>query len=66
VNPETQIPVHIAYFTVRVEADGTLRSFGDVYGHNAKLISAMGLGAPDPVPEIVAEIVPAAANTLSP
>ena len=66
VNPETQIPVHIAYFTVRVEADGSLRSFGDVYGHNAKLIAAMGLGAPDPVPEIVAEIVPAAANTLSP
>ena len=66
VNPETQIPVHIAYFTVRVEADGSLRSFGDVYGHNAKLIEAMGLGAPDPVPEIVAEIVPPAANTLSP
>lgn len=66
VNPEAQIPVHIAYFTVRVEADGSLRSFGDVYGHNAKLISAMGLAAPDPVPEIVAEIVPAAANTLSP
>lgn len=66
VNPEAQIPVHIAYFTVRVEADGSLRSFGDVYGHNAKLIEAMGLGAPDPVPEIVAEIVPPAANTLSP
>lgn len=66
VNPETQIPVHIAYFTIRVEADGSLRSFGDVYGHNAKLISAMGLGAPDPIPEIVAEAVPAAANALSP
>jgi murein L,D-transpeptidase YcbB/YkuD len=66
VNPEAQIPVHIAYFTVRVEADGSLRSFGDVYGHNAKLIEAMGLGAPEPAPEIVAEIVPAAANTLSP
>jgi murein L,D-transpeptidase YcbB/YkuD len=67
VNPEHQIPVHIAYFTVRVEADGSLRSFGDVYGHNAKLIAAMGLGAPDPIPEIVAEAaVPAAANALSP
>lgn len=66
VNPEHQIPVHIAYFTIRVEADGSLRSFGDVYGHNAKLIAAMGLGAPDPIPEIVAEAVPAAANALSP
>ncbi|OYX05821.1 MAG: hypothetical protein B7Z15_16735 [Rhizobiales bacterium 32-66-8] len=67
VNPQTPIPVHIAYFTVRVQADGSLRSFGDVYGHNAKLIAAMGLGTPDPVPEIVAEIAPpAAANTLAP
>ncbi|UJW87503.1 L,D-transpeptidase family protein [Devosia sp. SL43] len=66
VNPEKQIPVHIAYFTIRVEADGSLRSFGDVYGHNAKLISAMGLDAPDDIPEIVAEAVPAAANALSP
>ena len=64
VNPEHQIPVHIAYFTVRVDTDGTLRSFGDVYGHNAKLIAAMGLGAPDPVPEIVAEAAPA--DDLSP
>ncbi|WP_224703526.1 L,D-transpeptidase family protein [Devosia aquimaris] len=55
VNPQTQIPVHIAYFTLRVEADGSLRSFDDVYGHNAKLIAAMGLGAPAPQPEIVAE-----------
>jgi L,D-transpeptidase YcbB len=55
VNPEQQIPVHIAYFTVRVEPDGTLRSFDDVYGHNAKLIAAMGLGAPVATPAIVAE-----------
>ena len=25
----------------RVEEDGTLRSFGDVYGHNAKLIELL-------------------------
>ena len=43
VNPDHQIPVHLTYFTLRVEPDGTIRSFGDVYGHNAKLIEAMGL-----------------------
>lgn len=64
VNPDKQIPVHIAYFTVRAEADGALKSFGDVYGHNAKLIAAMGLGAPAPAPEIIAEAAPA--GDLSP
>ena len=44
VNPQTQIPVHLAYFTVRPNADGSLRSFADVYGHNAKVIAALGLG----------------------
>ena len=58
VNPQSQIPVHIAYFTLRAEADGTLRSFGDVYGHNAKLIAAMGLDRPAIAPEIVADATP--------
>jgi murein L,D-transpeptidase YcbB/YkuD len=56
VNPEKQIPVHIAYFTLRVGADGAMTSFGDVYGHNAKLIAAMGLGKPAMAPEIIAEV----------
>lgn len=63
VNPEHQIPVHIAYFTVRVAPDGTLRSFSDIYGHNAALIAAMGLATPAPMPEIVAE---AGDGTISP
>ncbi len=54
VNPQTQIPVHLAYFTLRVDADGTIRSYGDVYGHNEKLIAAMGLDAA-PQPAIIAE-----------
>jgi murein L,D-transpeptidase YcbB/YkuD len=58
VNPQTQIPVHLAYFTLRVEADGTIRSYGDVYGHHAKLIAAMGLDRPAIAPEIVAEAGP--------
>src|SRR5690606_16497567 len=58
VNPETQIPVHIAYFTLRVGDDGALKSFGDVYGHNAKLIAALGLDRPALAPEIIAEAAP--------
>jgi len=65
VNPEKQIPVHLAYFTLRVEADGTLRSYGDIYGHNARLIAAMGLAQPDLAPEIIAEATPVV-DELSP
>ena len=65
VNPDHQIPVHIAYFTIRVEADGSLKGFDDVYGHNQKLIAAMGLGPAAPAP-IVAEAETAVDNTLSP
>lgn len=36
-NLSTKVPVHLAYFTLRVEDDGTIRSFGDVYGHNERL-----------------------------
>jgi murein L,D-transpeptidase YcbB/YkuD len=65
VNPDHQIPVHIAYFTIRVDADGSLKSFGDVYGHNAKLIAAMDLVQPEIAPEIVAEAAPVV-NELAP
>ncbi|WP_240230598.1 L,D-transpeptidase family protein [Devosia lacusdianchii] len=67
VNPDKQIPVHIAYFTVRVQPDGSLKSFGDVYGHNAKLIAAMGLEQPTPsaIPDITADAAPVV-NELSP
>ncbi|HZY48576.1 MAG TPA: L,D-transpeptidase family protein [Devosia sp.] len=38
---KTHIPVHLMYFTLRVDDDGTIRSYGDVYGHNKKLIDLM-------------------------
>ncbi len=41
VNPDHVIPVHLAYFTIRVLPDGTLKSFDDVYGHNAAVIAAL-------------------------
>jgi murein L,D-transpeptidase YcbB/YkuD len=38
---KNHVPVHLAYFTLRVDPDGTIRSFGDVYGHNKKLIKLL-------------------------
>lgn len=42
-NLENHIPVHISYFTLRVDENGTIRSYGDVYGANKKLIELLGL-----------------------
>lgn len=42
-NLDTHVPVHIMYFTLRVDEDGTIRSYGDVYGHNKKLRQLMGV-----------------------
>lgn len=36
-NLKNKIPVHISYFTLRVDEDGTIRSYGDVYGMNQRL-----------------------------
>jgi murein L,D-transpeptidase YcbB/YkuD len=41
VNLKNHIPVHLMYFTLRVDADGTIRSYGDVYGHNKRLIELL-------------------------
>lgn len=43
VNLDTHIPVHISYYTLRVDEDGTIRSYGDVYGHNQRLIEMLEL-----------------------
>jgi len=42
-NLENHIPVHLSYFTLRVDEDGTIRSYGDVYGANKKLIQLLEL-----------------------
>jgi L,D-transpeptidase YcbB len=41
VNLKNHVPVHIAYFTVRADADGTLHSYRDIYGHNQRLIDLL-------------------------
>lgn len=42
-NLSKPVPVHLTYFTLRVDEDGNIRSFGDVYGANKKLITLLGL-----------------------
>ncbi len=36
-NLETHVPVHIAYFTVRIDPNGNMQTFPDPYGHNERL-----------------------------
>jgi len=35
------IPVHITYFTAHVADDGTIESFGDIYGHEKRITLAL-------------------------
>jgi len=42
-----RIPVYITYFTAWVNADGTMSTFGDIYGHDARMTAALyGGGVP--------------------
>jgi murein L,D-transpeptidase YcbB/YkuD len=36
-----KIPVHITYFTLWVNDDGSISSFGDIYGHDARMAEAL-------------------------
>jgi murein L,D-transpeptidase YcbB/YkuD len=36
VSLKAPLPVHLVYLTVRVEPDGTVRFFDDVYGYDRK------------------------------
>ena len=35
------VPVHITYFTAKVNEDGTLATYRDLYGHDARMIAAL-------------------------
>ena len=41
VKLERPFPVHVGYFTTRVDEDGKLGTFPDLYGHDAKLAAAL-------------------------
>ena len=36
-----QIPVHVTYFTAVVDEQGHLKTFGDIYGHDSRIASAL-------------------------
>ncbi len=40
-NMEVKVPVYLTYFTLRVDGDGSLRSFADIYGHDKKIAAAL-------------------------
>ena len=41
VKLQQTIPVYITYFTAWVNEDGSLATFGDVYGHDARMAAAL-------------------------
>jgi murein L,D-transpeptidase YcbB/YkuD len=43
-----KVPVYITYFTLKVNEDGSLAAFRDIYGHDARMAAAM-FGEPLPV-----------------
>ena len=38
---DRKIPVYVTYFTLRVNEDGTLSTFRDLYGHDSRMASAL-------------------------
>lgn len=38
-----KIPVYVTYFTLKANADGSLSSYGDLYGHDARIAAALRL-----------------------
>jgi murein L,D-transpeptidase YcbB/YkuD len=40
INLDRPVPVHLAYFSMRIEADGTIRRFRDIYGYDQRMLKA--------------------------
>ena len=40
INLDRPVPVHLAYFSMRIEADGTIRRFEDIYGYDQRMLKA--------------------------
>jgi murein L,D-transpeptidase YcbB/YkuD len=38
---QNRLPVHLTYFTLRVDEDGHIQRFADIYGHDQKLRTAL-------------------------
>lgn len=40
-NMDVKVPVYLTYFTLRVDEEGEVRSFADIYGHDEKIADAL-------------------------
>jgi murein L,D-transpeptidase YcbB/YkuD len=38
-----KIPVYITYFTLNINDDGSVSTYGDIYGHDARMAAALKL-----------------------
>ena len=38
---KTHIPVYITYFTLKVNDDGSISTYGDIYGHDSRMAAAL-------------------------
>jgi murein L,D-transpeptidase YcbB/YkuD len=38
---KTHIPVYITYFTLKVNDDGSISTYNDIYGHDARMVAAL-------------------------
>lgn len=56
---EQKIPVYITYFTLRVNEDGSISTFNDLYSHDARMLAALdGKGySSDPLPPAAGEVM---------
>jgi L,D-transpeptidase YcbB len=41
VTLQKQVPVHVTYFTAVADDDGRIKTFGDLYGHDSRIASAL-------------------------
>src|SRR5262249_9125774 len=41
VGLQQKIPVYISYFTLKVNDDGSISTFKDIYGHDARMVAAL-------------------------
>jgi hypothetical protein len=67
---QQKIPVYISYFTLRVNDDGSISTFGDLYGHDAKMVAALnrkngGVDAPNKENKVAANQVKGGNNAYA-
>ena len=56
------IPIHLTYFTAKVDQNGRLTLAEDIYGHSRRLRAAMGLDGPAAMDAVAAAPAPRAAS----